>query len=60
MQQRSRVGLAHQGSDQRRENVRRALEAVGDEVAARIGAPVLIKLNFLSLQRQWRGEGVTG
>jgi uncharacterized protein (DUF362 family) len=48
MQQRSRVGLAHQGADRRRENVRRAMEAVGDEIAARIVTPVLIKPNFLS------------
>src|SRR5438034_197754 len=36
MQQRSRVGLSHQGADRRRENVRRSMEAVGDEIAARI------------------------
>lgn len=48
MEQRARVGLAHGGPEQRRENVRRALEAVRDEVAARIAEPVLIKPNFLS------------
>ena len=48
MERRSRVGLAHRGADRRRENVRQALEAVRDEVAARLADPVLIKPNFLS------------
>jgi uncharacterized protein (DUF362 family) len=48
MEQRARVGLAHRGPDQRRENVRQALEAVRDEAAPRVAAPVLIKPNFLS------------
>jgi hypothetical protein len=46
MQQRSRVGLAHQGPERRRENARRAMEAVGEEIAARLVAPVLIKMGF--------------
>jgi uncharacterized protein (DUF362 family) len=48
MEQRARVGLAHLGPEQRRENVRRALEAVREEVAPRVTDPVLIKPNFLS------------
>jgi uncharacterized protein (DUF362 family) len=48
MERRARVGLAHRGPEQRRENVRRALEAVRDEVARRVADAVLIKPNFLS------------
>ena len=69
MQQRSRVGLAHPGADRRRENVRRAMEAAGDEIAARIdvaGPPldslmrVLLPHEKAPLQRPWRMEGVVG
>jgi len=48
MERRARVGLAHLGPERRRENVRRALEAVRDDVAPRVADPVLIKPNFLS------------
>jgi uncharacterized protein (DUF362 family) len=48
MEPRARVGLAHRGPEQRRENVRRALEAVREDLAARVAEPVLIKPNFLS------------
>jgi hypothetical protein len=46
MQRRVRVGLAK--TDQRRANVREALERVREDVMPRLADTVLIKPNFLS------------